>query len=273
MFALMTLLVAWCGAVVAEDSIRNPIDAEAILGPEPDSHSFRRIASVPEQKIEEKLRAPDLKIEVLPQYGLKNLRLLGQGLAFNLPWVQTYGARMGVSGTDWHVSGGLHTSTYTGLPASVTPTQVTAFDWDVSGGMRVLGQKSFEVRLGYEVFSRSAQETTPQAIVTSYLAHGPCAFASTQWDAGSWNMAVHGKLSVPWYFHENNSVSGSYQFAIRSQVRWVATRMIGKHVRVGLGLEALFHVISFSGTGTRGTTDATELDLGLSVPAFVQYNF
>lgn len=134
----------------------------------------------------------------MPVFGLKNFRLMGQGLTASVPWVKTWGADAGMQGIGWSFGAGIRNSVYFGLPASVSPSQISAIDWQASGLARVFENKSFEIGFGYEVLSRSAQATTPQPVLTSYLAHGPSAQISMNSGLGAWSLATRLRSTIPW---------------------------------------------------------------------------
>ncbi len=268
---LMLLLVL--SPLAHADQKANPT-VDAILGVEPEAFVARQPAAMQEQRIEETLRAPGITLEASPAYLLKNYQLMGSGLTAQVPAIHSLGGVFRIGGAGWHLTGGIQSATAS-LPSTVTPSSISMVNWNVAAGFRVLQGAGQELRLGYEAFARNSTSTEPEVLITSFLAHGPSLALSPimGWSIGRWNLAYTLTASVPWFYAETGSLSGTYRFGVRSGLKILATTKVLNGLEVGLGLEALVQALLFSGTGSRGTVNATDLEMAAGIPLVVRYAF
>jgi hypothetical protein len=252
-------------------SLAQSSNIEEILGPEPASD--RRTSTLEVRKVEEEIRSPGIQIEILPRIRMNNFKLLGDGLTANLPTIPSVGGQASLSGIFWRGGIDVGIATYSGLPSSLSPNQITAMTWGSYFVYRVAVVDQYEFFAGYQILGRNAQATSPQPLITSWIAHGPHFRVSSSWKINSWTVAGEFGICVPWYFQEQDSVSGSFRFGLQGRLQAIARRPILSRMFVGVGLELFTQILSFSGVGSRGTLNATELQLGVSIPVQIQYEF
>lgn len=271
MQTLALLVSSWCLASAWGASV------EEVLGPEPAWDSDRRAPASADSdedvQIEENLRSPGIYVSAEPKVAIQNFRLLGQGLAANVPIVFGVGADVSIGGTLWEASGGFAMTVYNGLPNDLSPSQITSRNGHVEAVFKPLRTKHFELGVGYQVYGRSADQSTPVPIVTSFIAHGPHATFAGKWDTGKWRFLSRITAAIPWFFSETGNLSGSYLFGFRSELGGCASYEIAQRLRIGIGVDFLVQGLFFSGTGSRGTANARELLLGLGIPFLVRYDF
>lgn len=246
---------------------------EMVLGKEPITPPEAGFSPVQELEVEEEIRSPGIKIEANPIVRVEGLRLLGQGLTASLPKVISAGGDIVLSGRFWRVGGGLNVSTYFGLPTEVTPNTITSRDWHADVLFRFLKLGTFEFEAGYQFFGRAADSTTPQVLVTSFWAQGPSLSVASKWRIGKWRISSRLGVSIPWHYAETDNSSGSFRFSTRAVVNALASYEVLRNFSVGAGLDLFFQALVFSGSGSRGTTNASELTYGVGIPLVIQYEF
>lgn len=272
-------LMLWLAISIAParaDSAVDPRTAvETLLGDEPESFGMRKPSAVEEQRVEETLRAPGIAVEVAPTYFIESYNLLGSGLAARLPGVSSVGGEFRMSGVGWHLSGAGQSTNFASLPSTVTPSSMSAFSWNVETAFRVVSGWGQELRVGYGAFARSSGTTEPASLVSSFVAHGPMFSLSPvkKWALGRWVLGYALESTVPWFYAEGGSLTGTYRFGTRSRLKVSVSTRVWKGLELGVGLEALVQALFFAGSGARGTVDATDLELAVGLPLVVRYAF
>lgn len=265
MFAGVLILTAFAGGSEIED----------ILGPEPTVD--RRVAATPTdplgRQVEEAVREPGIKVFAMPSIGFTTFKLSGDGMTAHLPAGSTLRAQFGLSGIRWKVGILAERRSFSGLPSSISPSQISVTSWEAFGEYRVATWGSFEIFAGYRVFARDAEQTSPQPIVTSFLAHGPQFSLNSIWNVKQFVFTGRADIASPWYFNETGSVTGSYRYGLKSRLQGFIRREFFRRFSAGIGLELLTQILFFSGAGSRGSVNATELEIGVSVPIQVRYEF
>lgn len=158
--------------------------------------------------------------------------------------------------------------------SSVSPSNLSVSVDDYSFGAGFDLSSVWSVYAGYRFKNRSATRTTPQDVVSSVVSSGP-------WGAAEYGRGVNetDKIKVrlsaffPNYYDETSTSSGYSNFSYNLRLQTQYRREVRPDLFASLGLWVEYDSSSFSGTGTRLTTDAREGFLKVYIPLTLEVEF
>lgn len=134
---------------------------------------------------------------------------------------------------------------------------------------------NFRAGVGYKMVDYSADETTPNAAVTSLNIRGPTASLKIKKEFANQTDALDSDLRLffPHHIRESGVVTGSNPSAWGAELQIKFAHRILPQWQISLGLNYQYESISFEGTGTRGTVDATDIRTQFTLPIELEYLF
>jgi hypothetical protein len=266
---------------------------ESILGPDPDlagaqnAQASPQVDAIPELnlKMARKKKAFLLLVEGGPS--VRNYTLTSSALNASFPGAFGYEVALSfereLSETE-RLSGSFSTfsHTFSGV-TSITPSTFAAAAWNtfaqysfvLAGDTESTSGGVWWMSLGYEMKKRTGANGSPVTPLDTVWYHGPrVGFIyerPKKWGSFGYQFSTH--VMIPWFFQEDIQTTGSFKYGISSdntlslryELRDTATLMVG--VKFYLDFRSYF------GTGTRGSTNATELETVFSFPLSCQIRF
>lgn len=127
--------------------------------------------------------------------------------------------------------------------------------------------------VGATFVNRLATRTTPQDVMSTVNAGGPTIMAQYGFFLSEIEkLSARLSMFFPNYYNELSSSSGFSQFVYNIRVQANYKREIKNDFSVGAGIWVEMDSSSFSGTGTRQTTDARETFWKFYLPLFIEVN-
>lgn len=158
--------------------------------------------------------------------------------------------------------------------SGVSPTEITLERRHASAMGRYKGflTPGLDLVLGYSWRTRAAAETTPRAVVTNKNAAGLIAGAGYS-SSLSPELAILSKVEffLPHRHEETLSITGYHRSSSMVQAKIGLSRPLGPSSSASLSLSARYERSTYSGTGTRGSTNGAETDWTFALPLEVRF--
>lgn len=91
--------------------------------------------------------------------------------------------------------------------------------------------------------------------------------------SGLWSSELSGGLFVPLFFDEQSEKTGYRKFSLNPDAAFDFVYRLNHFIDFSLGLHVTYELNAFSGTGTRGSTNATESFMNLYIPIELRFQF
>ncbi len=166
-------------------------------------------------------------------------------------------------------------------PASLTPAKIEAdlkrylitFQPRSGDGLGGGGQ-GLLLDYGLEIRQRRADTTTPNPYMPSHDSTGFRFGLEYLFTLGVKTTIETGAgLYVPLYLDERGTKTGYYKFSVNPDVKAALVHEIADYLAVSAGFSVLYEQIFYSGTGDRGTADASESFLNVHLPLELRFQF
>lgn len=227
-----------------------------------------------------------LSIRLMGGAGMDTYSLSGTGFTTNLPPTLStlYGGeiRYRPQNAVFSMFGRalLRKMKYTDL-SGLTPSSVELTKTEMVGGLRFYlfntaessFWNSFSIGVGYSAMIHNATETQPDQVITDSTARGLMLVAMQEFSLGSNPCELAFEVHLPNSFQETGRNSGTFQSSTRYRLSGLFAIPLFSAVQLGLGFYASLSKNSFSGVGTRGTSNAQEQILDFGFPLQLKVDF
>ncbi|OFZ79211.1 MAG: hypothetical protein A2583_00960 [Bdellovibrionales bacterium RIFOXYD1_FULL_53_11] len=272
-----------CAALIASGTAHaetdNLLSEEPVAAPQSDGATIQTVAS--DEQPEESISARNLstqrsriKLSAFGGLNFSNYSLGGTGLnsSFYSTGLFLLGGALRVKPSqDSYTAGArfIYSQITHDLISTVSPSWVRASQLSVLGDVTMHPFQKFErlgLSLGYAFMMRTVTETTPR-VMGGAIAHGPLIGARYHTAfLKHWVMESSVNLIFPISHRETGLNTGFRNIALGGEALANILYYFNSRFAAGIGIMAGLNAVYFSGSGSRGVTDARELDWIYSIP-------
>lgn len=160
-------------------------------------------------------------------------------------------------------------------PSGYTPIEITSTQTEIAPSLSYRihrGEKesfvqSAHLGLGYTFATRETTESTPNAVLTNQSSRGLALYARIDHNLGAdFSAEFNASAYLPNSFYEKGALTGNHRSTLGWEFQLNGVYAVSPYVQISLGVAVIQQVNQFSGTGSRGSSDAQEISRTIAVP-------